>query len=44
MNKDMVCTEHDKDIPVLTESLHGREIVTHGWCDEDGGHEVQNVT
>ena len=43
MNKDMVCTEHDKDIPVLAESIHGKNIVTQGWCDEEGGHEVEVV-
>lgn len=41
--EDTYCAEHDKDATVMAKSIHGRDLVIQGWCDEDGGHEVEVV-
>lgn len=43
MAQQIVCTEHDTDVDVTEDSIHGRQVVSRGFCPEDGGHEIEVV-
>jgi hypothetical protein len=43
MGMEIICTEHNVEIPVTSSEIHGGQVVHRGFCERERGHEVEVV-